>query len=60
MLKMGARISSKFLEGWLPLLSMRRKWNKKQRHFKVSDILLVISPDTPRENWLLGKVTKKY
>lgn len=45
---------------WLPGLNARRKWNKTQRDVQIGDVMLVISPDTPRGNWPLGRVLEVY
>eukprot|EP00795_Rhopilema_esculentum_P017422 gene17422-9025_t len=50
----------RWMKEWLPSLSPRRKWNKEQGDLKVNDVVLIISPDTPRGNWPLGRVVKVF
>ena len=45
---------------WLPSLQGRRKWMDNQENLKVGDIVLVVSPDTPRGSWPLGRVTQTF
>ena len=37
-----------------------QKWFKKQRNVSVVDVVLVISPDSKRGEWPLGKVIETY
>lgn len=50
----------RWLREWLPGLSARKKWNKERRDIKVGEVVLVISPDTSRGNWPLGRVLEVY
>ena len=50
----------RWLREWLPGLSIRRKWHREQRDVHVGEVVLVISPDTPRGNWPLGRVLEVY
>ena len=43
----------RWLLEWLPSLNVRRKWTED---LKVEDVVLVISPNTPRGHWPLGRV----
>ena len=49
-----------WLKEWLPGLSPRGKWFIPKRDFKKGDVVLVISPETPRGHWPLGKVVDTY
>lgn len=49
---------SRWLKEWLPGLSARKKWYKENRDVKVGDVVLVISPDTPRGHWPMGRITE--
>ena len=46
----------RWLREWMPGLTARKKWTHDQKDLKVGDIVLVISPDTPRGHWPLGKI----
>ena len=45
---------------WLPGLNARQKWFQTQRDVHIGDVMLVISPDTSRRNWPLGRVLEVY
>ena len=45
---------------WLPPLNFRKKWLRTERDLKVGDIVLVISPNTPRGHWPLGRITEIF
>lgn len=45
---------------WLPGLNARQKWFQTHRDVKVGDVMLVISPDTSRGSWSLGRVLEVY
>ena len=45
---------------WLPVLNARQKWFQTQRDVQIGDVMLVISPDTSRGNWPLGRVLEVY
>lgn len=48
------------LTKWLLDLSARMKWFEPGRDLIVYDVVLVMSPDTTRDNWPLGKVLGTY
>ena len=50
----------RWLQEWLPGLNARQKWRQEQRDVKVGDVVLVISPDTPRGKWPLGRILEIY
>ena len=50
----------RWLKEWLPALSPRGKWFSPKRDFQNGDVVLVISPETPRGQWPLGKVIEVY
>ncbi|XP_070579291.1 uncharacterized protein [Ptychodera flava] len=50
----------RWLREWLPTLNIRKKWFTPQRDLQVDDIVLVISPDTQRGHWPLGRVTEVH
>ena len=45
---------------WLPGLNALQKWFQTQRDVQIGDVMLVISPDTSRRNWSLGRVLEVY
>ena len=50
----------RWLREWLPALSTRKKWHRDRRDVQVGEVVLVISPDTPRRKWPLGRVLEVY
>ena len=50
----------RWLREGLPALATRKKWNQERQDVKVGDAVLVVSPDTSRENWPLGIVLEVY
>ena len=51
---------SRWMREWLPGLNARQKWFQTQRYVQIGDVMLVISPDTSRGNWPLGRVLEVY
>ena len=45
---------------WLPGLNARQKWFLEQRDVQIGDVMLIISPDTSRGIWPLGRVIEVY
>ena len=39
---------------------MKRKWLKEERDLQTGHVVLVISPNGPRENWPLGRIVVLY
>lgn len=50
----------RWLREWLPGLNSRKKWMNIENVYKVGDIVLVLSPDSQRGKWPLGKIVKVY
>ena len=48
------------LREWLPNLNIRKKWFREQENFQEGDVVIVMSPDTPRRRWPLGRITKVH
>ena len=46
----------RWMQEWLPGLGSRKKWHSSKREFQVGDMVLVMSADTPRGNWPLGRI----
>ena len=51
---------TRWMREWLPGLNARHKWLQVQRDVQIGDVMLVISLDTSRGNWPLGRVIKVY
>ena len=45
---------------WLPGLNKRKKWHRDQDNIQVGDVVLVMSVDTSRGRWPLGRIIKTY
>ena len=45
---------------YLPLLSIRKKWNLMPQHFNIGDLVLINTPDTRGSNWSLGHILETY
>jgi len=50
----------RWMREWLPSLSPRQKWFKIRKDVKPGDVVLVISPDTVRGQWPLGRILEVY
>ena len=50
----------RWLQEWIPSLSARKKWRSDQVDLKVGDVIIVMSPDTPRGKWPLERVVKVF
>ncbi|XP_065192504.1 uncharacterized protein LOC135823588 [Sycon ciliatum] len=50
----------RWIKEWLPSLSARQKWKKPQSEVQVGDVMLLLSPDTPRGHWPLARVLETY
>ena len=48
----------RWLQEWIPSLSASKKWCGDQVDLKVGDVVIVMSPDTPRGKWPLGRIVK--
>ena len=44
----------------VPALNNRPLWQRERRNVQVSDVVLVISEDTPRGQWPIGRVTEVF
>ena len=40
--------------------SPRQKWYNEEKDLKIGDVVLLISPDSPRAYWPLGRVIEVY
>ena len=50
----------KWLREWIPSLSGRKKWSSDRVDLKVGDVVIVMSTDTPRGKWPLGRIVKLF
>ena len=50
----------RWVREYLPILTIRRKWNSKSCNFKVGDLLIVMMKDMPRSHWPMGRVLERY
>ena len=50
----------RWLKEWIPSLSPRQKWMKVKKNINPGDVVLVVSPNTPRGQWLLGRILEVY
>ena len=51
---------NRWLREWLPGLNSRKKWHRQSDDLQVSDIVLVVSTDTPRGKWPLGRILETF
>ena len=48
----------RWVKEWLPSLNSRKKWLHPQRDLEVGNVVLVLSTDSPRGHWPLGRITE--
>ena len=51
---------NRWLQEWVPSLSPRQKWFRLKTDVKPGDTVLLMSSDTPRGQWPLGRVLEVY
>lgn len=51
---------TRWLREYLPLLQERKKWVLKRRNLAVNDLVLVVTENVPRGQWLLARVMKVF
>ena len=51
---------NRWLREYVPNLIERRKWLQNRRNLAVNDLVLVISPNTPRGSWPIGRVVNVH
>ena len=49
-----------WIKQYLPSLTTRKKWQHKERNFELGDVVLVMDPNQPRENWKLGRISETH
>ena len=48
----------RWLQEWLPGIGTRNKWQKETTDIAENDVVFVISPDTKRGQWPLGRIAE--
>ena len=48
------------MKEWLPGLNKRHKWFKKEKDFKVGDVVLVLSTKSKQGKWILGRISDVF
>ena len=48
---------NRWLREYIPNLIERRKWLRNRRNLAVNDLVLVVTPNSPRGTWPVGRVT---
>ena len=50
----------RWLREWIPTLNARKKWHREHRDVQVGEVVIIVSPDTTRGNWPLGRILEVY
>ena len=50
----------RWLTEFVPQLSLRQKWRQTKEDIKVGEIVLVLTPDTSRRHWPLGRIAEVF
>ena len=50
----------RWMREFLPTLSGQQKWRRECENLRVGDVVLVVSPDTHRGQWPLGRVVEVF
>ncbi|XP_073950071.1 uncharacterized protein [Choristoneura fumiferana] len=50
----------RWLKEFLPQLLPRKRWQQEQRSLRPGDLVLVVDPDSPRNVWQRGKISKVF
>jgi len=50
----------RWLKEWVPALNQYAKWTVERKNLKVGDMVLILSPDTPRAHWPLGRIVQVH
>ena len=48
----------RWIREWLPSIGKRSKWYIEKENLKVDDVVLVMTPDTKRGKWPLGRIVE--
>ena len=49
-----------WIREWLPSFSARKKWQQPKQDLHERDVVLVLSPGTPRGPWPLARILEVY
>ena len=47
----------RWLREYLPLIQFRTKWRERKSNLSIGDVVLIVDYNTPRNQWLIGRVT---
>ena len=50
----------RWMKEWVPSLSARNKWYQQRKNLVVGDVVLLVSPDSHRAHWPLGRILETY
>jgi hypothetical protein len=50
----------RWMSEWLPSLNARKKWFKDRENLQVGDVVMVVSTDTSRGQWPLGRIEETH
>ena len=50
----------RWMKKWQPRLNKRHKWFKKEKDFKVGDVVLVLSTESKQGKWILGRLSDVF
>ena len=56
----GKTFLGKRVKEWQPGLNKRQKWFEKEIDFKIGDVVLVLSPESKREKWILQRISDVF
>ena len=47
----------RFIQEYLPMLNIRKKWNREKRDFKENDLVIMKNEHQHRLFWSIGRIT---
>ena len=50
----------RWVKEYLPELQRRQRWLQPSRNLEVGDVVLIVDETSPRNSWLMGRVTKTW
>ena len=50
----------RWVREYLPILTIRWKWNSKSHNFKVGDLVIAMMKDMPQSHWQMGRGLETY
>ena len=51
---------ARWLKEWIPALNARPKWRINRNNIKPNDVVLLLSANTPRAHWPMGRVVRVH